>query len=259
MASGRYVGFPEARTLAQGAVQSQAQLQPLRKISCRFQNENDYFIFFKNKVCYLIPCRTNRWFFIFYFLFLTNASFSFPSTIMNGQASTWFKLSWEYHDIIFSYYQAKNKITQNQFRDNVEFSCIEIGVYNFFFIIRGIRVSLQVPRLISGFTKQPTNLSFLRNILGFLVCLCFLLCGFCCGRFVVEKNSLKLTSPESLKGVYECAIANFGVPQYGGTLVGTVVYPKANQKACKGFDEVDISFKSRPGGLPTFVLADRGG
>jgi hypothetical protein len=99
----------------------------------------------------------------------------------------------------------------------------------------------------------------MREKLGFLVCVWFLLCGFCFGRFVVEKNSLKLTSPESLKGVYECAIGNFGVPQYGGTLVGTVVYPKANQKACKGFDEVGISFKSRPGGLPTFVLADRGG
>ncbi|KAF9680111.1 hypothetical protein SADUNF_Sadunf06G0086200 [Salix dunnii] len=99
----------------------------------------------------------------------------------------------------------------------------------------------------------------MREKLGFLVCVWFLLCGFCFGRFVVEKNSLKLTSPESLKGVYECAIGNFGVPQYGGTLVGTVVYPKANQKACIRFDEVDISFKSRPGGLPTFVLADRGG
>ncbi|KAG6769650.1 hypothetical protein POTOM_025306 [Populus tomentosa] len=98
----------------------------------------------------------------------------------------------------------------------------------------------------------------MREKLGFLVGVWLLLCGFCLGRFVVEKNSLKLTSPDSLKGVYECAIGNFGVPQYGGTLVGTVVYPKANQKACKGFDEVDISFKSRPGGLPTFVLADRG-
>lgn len=87
----------------------------------------------------------------------------------------------------------------------------------------------------------------------------FLLCGLSFGRFVVEKNSLKVTSPEKIKGVYECAIGNFGVPQYGGTLIGTVVYPKANQKACKGFDEVDLSFKSRPGGLPTFLLVDRGG
>lgn len=75
----------------------------------------------------------------------------------------------------------------------------------------------------------------------------------------MEKNSLKVTSPESMKGVYECAIGNFGVPQYGGTLVGTVVYPKANQKACKEFEAVGLSFKSKPGGLPTFLLVDRGG
>lgn len=67
-----------------------------------------------------------------------------------------------------------------------------------------------------------------------------------------------MTSPDSLKGVYESAIGNFGVPQYGGTMVGTVVYAKANQKACKSFSDVDLSFKSKPGGLPIFLLADRG-
>ncbi|XP_059462279.1 vacuolar-sorting receptor 1-like isoform X1 [Corylus avellana] len=91
--------------------------------------------------------------------------------------------------------------------------------------------------------------------LGILLCVWFMLWGFCVGRFVVEKNSLRVTSP-SLKGAYECAIGNFGVPQYGGTMGGIVVYPKTNQKACKSFD--DISFKSKPGGLPTFLLVDRG-
>ncbi|KAI7987014.1 Vacuolar-sorting receptor 1 [Camellia lanceoleosa] len=74
--------------------------------------------------------------------------------------------------------------------------------------------------------------------------------------FVVERNSLKATSLDSLKGVYEFAIENFGVPQYGGTMVGTVVYAKANQKACKSFSDVHLSFKSKPGGLPIFLLAD---
>ncbi|CAN1771993.1 Vacuolar-sorting receptor 1 [Linum perenne] len=87
---------------------------------------------------------------------------------------------------------------------------------------------------------------------------CLLLCGSGLAKFLVEKNSLKVTSPEALKGVYECAIGNFGVPQYGGTLVGTVVYPKSNTKGCKSFQEFDLSFKSKPGGLPTFVLVDRG-
>uniref|UniRef100_A0A175YJC0 EGF-like calcium-binding domain-containing protein n=1 Tax=Daucus carota subsp. sativus TaxID=79200 RepID=A0A175YJC0_DAUCS len=77
------------------------------------------------------------------------------------------------------------------------------------------------------------------------------------GRFVVEKNSLKVTSPDKLKDTYECAIGNFGIPQYGGTLVGAVIYPKSNQKACKTFDD-DASFKSKPGSLPIFLLADRG-
>lgn len=97
-----------------------------------------------------------------------------------------------------------------------------------------------------------------RGKLGVFICFMYLW-GSCYGRFVVEKNSLHVTTPDSLKGVHECAIGNFGVPQYGGTLLGTVIYPKANQKACKEFSDVDISFKSKPGGLPTFVLADRGG
>ncbi|KAK2966878.1 hypothetical protein RJ640_028888 [Escallonia rubra] len=98
----------------------------------------------------------------------------------------------------------------------------------------------------------------MKEKLGLLVCVWFLLYGSCMGRFVVEKNSLKVTSPDSLKDVYECAIGNFGVPQYGGTLVGTVIYPKVDQKACKSFSDADVSFKPKPGGLPIFLLADRG-
>ncbi|XP_062215673.1 vacuolar-sorting receptor 1-like [Phragmites australis] len=79
------------------------------------------------------------------------------------------------------------------------------------------------------------------------------------GRFVVEKNSIQVTSPEELKGKYECAIGNFGVPQYGGTLHGWVEYPRSNRKACQSFDQFDISFKPKQaGGRPNFVLIDRG-
>ncbi|XP_058110657.1 vacuolar-sorting receptor 1-like [Magnolia sinica] len=97
----------------------------------------------------------------------------------------------------------------------------------------------------------------MKGKLGFFIWVLFLW-GPCYGRFVVEKNSLHVTSPDSLKGNHECAIGNFGIPQYGGTMVGTIIYPKANQKGCTGFDQFDISFKSKPGGRPTFVLADRG-
>lgn len=78
-------------------------------------------------------------------------------------------------------------------------------------------------------------------------------------RFVVEKNSLTVTSPETIKGTYDSAIGNFGIPQYGGSMAGTVVYPKENQKGCKEFGDFGISFQSKPGALPTFVLVDRGG
>lgn len=79
------------------------------------------------------------------------------------------------------------------------------------------------------------------------------------GRFVVEKNSLRVTSPDRIRGTYDSAIGNFGIPQYGGSMAGNVVYPKDNQKGCKEFSDFGISFQSKPGALPTFVLVDRGG
>ena len=93
-------------------------------------------------------------------------------------------------------------------------------------------------------------------VVGFLL-LCVV--GDCYARFVVEKNSLTVTSPEKIKGNHDSAIGNFGIPQYGGSMAGAVVYPKENQKGCRGFDEFRISFQSKPGSLPTFVLLDRGG
>lgn len=52
----------------------------------------------------------------------------------------------------------------------------------------------------------------------------------CCG-----KEQLKVTSPDWLKGVYECALKDFRVFGNGGrgSMVGTVVYVGANQKACR--------------------------
>lgn len=97
--------------------------------------------------------------------------------------------------------------------------------------------------------------SSLRFFLGFLL-LTFVPTSM--ARFVVEKNSLTVTSPDKIKGTYDSAIGNFGIPQYGGSMAGNVVYPKDNQKGCKEFDEFGISFKSRPGALPTILLLDRG-
>ncbi|KAL3717033.1 hypothetical protein ACJRO7_008590 [Eucalyptus globulus] len=80
----------------------------------------------------------------------------------------------------------------------------------------------------------------------------------CSGRFTVAKNSLEVTSPESMKGFYDSSIGSFGVPKRGGTMAGTIVDPKSNRKACKSFGDFGLSFNSNSGGLPTFLLADRG-
>jgi hypothetical protein len=43
---------------------------------------------------------------------------------------------------------------------------------------------------------------------------------------MVEINSLRVISPDNLKGKYDSAIGNFGVPHYDRTLLGAVIYPK---------------------------------
>ncbi|KAL6514621.1 Vacuolar-sorting receptor 1 [Orobanche gracilis] len=75
------------------------------------------------------------------------------------------------------------------------------------------------------------------------------------GRFVVKKNSLRVTSPDTLKGTHDSAIGNFGLPQCGGSMTRNVLYPKDNTKGCRNFG---ISFKAKHGAMPNFVLVDRG-
>ncbi|KAL7598125.1 hypothetical protein Lser_V15G25931 [Lactuca serriola] len=82
--------------------------------------------------------------------------------------------------------------------------------------------------------------------------------GSCLCNFVVEKNSLKVIAPENLRDTYECAIGDFGVPRYGGTLSGLVVYPTFNQLACNNFTDHIPLISKKPGSLPVFLLADRG-
>ncbi|XP_058197286.1 vacuolar-sorting receptor 6-like isoform X1 [Rhododendron vialii] len=75
-------------------------------------------------------------------------------------------------------------------------------------------------------------------------------------RFVVEKNSIRVIHPESLRSQHDGAIANFGVPNYGGSMVGSVVYPDKGELGCTAF-RGDQPFKSKPR-MPTILLLDRG-
>eukprot|EP00252_Welwitschia_mirabilis_P018792 TRINITY_DN41_c0_g1_i1.p1 TRINITY_DN41_c0_g1~~TRINITY_DN41_c0_g1_i1.p1 ORF type:complete len:630 (+),score=114.76 TRINITY_DN41_c0_g1_i1:150-2039(+) len=78
------------------------------------------------------------------------------------------------------------------------------------------------------------------------------------GRFVVEKNSILVLSPENLRGKRDSAIGNFGVPSYGGSLIGRVVYPSTKgQTGCQSFKDLGVSFKNS-GNLPLIIMVDRG-
>ncbi|XP_020575434.1 vacuolar-sorting receptor 6-like [Phalaenopsis equestris] len=75
------------------------------------------------------------------------------------------------------------------------------------------------------------------------------------GMFVVEKSSIRVLRPEHIRGRHESAIANFGIPNYGGTLGGVVLYPEKGATGCSSFD--GARFKSRSG-RPVILLLDRG-
>ncbi|KAL3654541.1 Vacuolar-sorting receptor 6 [Castilleja foliolosa] len=75
-------------------------------------------------------------------------------------------------------------------------------------------------------------------------------------RFVVEKSSLRVVSPSNIKSTHDASIANFGVPDYGGSLLGNVMYPGKGSLACSPFDS-NKPFKSKSA-RPTILIVDRG-
>ncbi|KAJ6805304.1 vacuolar-sorting receptor 6-like [Iris pallida] len=83
----------------------------------------------------------------------------------------------------------------------------------------------------------------------------FLLLSSVDSRFVVEKSSIRVLSPEHIRARHDGAIANFGVPDYGGTMTGVVVYPDKATTGCSGFDGPPFKSKS---GRPVVLLLDRG-
>ncbi|KAI3883724.1 hypothetical protein MKW92_001236 [Papaver armeniacum] len=95
----------------------------------------------------------------------------------------------------------------------------------------------------------------MKGKLGVFILVFFLVINSCMGE--IEKKCLTITSPKSLKhNNYDCVILNFGSPQYEQTtVIGNLIYPKVNTKGCSKFN---VSFKSKPGELPTFLLVDRG-
>ncbi|RWW75414.1 hypothetical protein BHE74_00016574 [Ensete ventricosum] len=95
----------------------------------------------------------------------------------------------------------------------------------------------------------------LREHLAVLAVLVAVAIRLAAGRFVVEKESISVVSPQSLRGHHAAAIANFGVPNYGGTLTGVVVYPGKQKNGCEAFGGDPFRSKS---GRPVILLVDRG-
>eukprot|EP00245_Coleochaete_scutata_P007116 TRINITY_DN22212_c0_g1_i1.p1 TRINITY_DN22212_c0_g1~~TRINITY_DN22212_c0_g1_i1.p1 ORF type:complete len:617 (+),score=103.94 TRINITY_DN22212_c0_g1_i1:108-1958(+) len=94
---------------------------------------------------------------------------------------------------------------------------------------------------------------------GLLFSVFFVLFMRVAAKFVVEKHSLTITSPSKLKGDYDSALANFGIPQYGFSMAGMIFYPEDGyQFGCQKFQDKNIDFKSKPGSLQSIVLLDRG-
>lgn len=75
-------------------------------------------------------------------------------------------------------------------------------------------------------------------------------------RFVVEKSSIRVLSPEHIRARHDGAIANFGIPDYGGTMTGVVMYPEKGTTGCSPFDGHPFKSKSK---RPVVLLLDRGG
>ncbi|GKV24531.1 hypothetical protein SLEP1_g34133 [Rubroshorea leprosula] len=73
-------------------------------------------------------------------------------------------------------------------------------------------------------------------------------------RFVVEKNSISVLYPLDMRSKHVGAIGNFGVPEYGGFMLGSVVYPAKGANGCEPFAD---PFKSKSKN-PTILLLDRG-
>ncbi|KAF8411303.1 hypothetical protein HHK36_003850 [Tetracentron sinense] len=76
------------------------------------------------------------------------------------------------------------------------------------------------------------------------------------GRFVVEKSSISVISPEDLRSKHDSAIGNFGIPDYGGSMIGSVFYPENGSTGCHSFDD-NNPFKSNSS-HPRILLLDRG-
>ncbi|CAH8264765.1 unnamed protein product [Arabidopsis lyrata] len=73
-------------------------------------------------------------------------------------------------------------------------------------------------------------------------------------RFFVEKSSLTVLNSWKMGAKHDAAIANFGIPNFGGFMIGSVVYAGQGAYGCDSFNK-NFNPKSP---YPTILLIDRG-
>ncbi|XP_010941716.1 vacuolar-sorting receptor 6 isoform X2 [Elaeis guineensis] len=79
--------------------------------------------------------------------------------------------------------------------------------------------------------------------------------GSVSSRFIVERSNIRVLSPEHIRSHHDAAIANFGVPDYGGTMTGVIAYPDKGTTGCEPFNSGPFKSRTR---RPVFLLLDRG-
>jgi hypothetical protein len=90
--------------------------------------------------------------------------------------------------------------------------------------------------------------------------LCLFVASATANNFNVETHALYILQPSQIAGNYEAAMADFGVPLYGGSLHGQVLMPKNSGQGCDKYSpEAYAQIKRASSSKPVIVLVERGG
>jgi hypothetical protein len=77
------------------------------------------------------------------------------------------------------------------------------------------------------------------------------------GQYNVKKDSLTVIAPEELAKSYDSAIPTFGIPEYRGEVMGTIVYPEVYTRGCSRYQDGE-ELKKKTKKRPIILLVDRG-
>jgi len=92
------------------------------------------------------------------------------------------------------------------------------------------------------------------TVLALILALTMVVVNGFSSRFFVEKSSLTVLNSWEMGAKHDAAIANFGLPKYGGFMIGSVVYAGQDAYGCNSFNKT-FNTKSP---YPKILLIDRG-